>query len=65
MDSYAFQGVIQNNTMGIDIELPLSFHVIVNPEEDEDLVYEAAQAVIYAITEKMKREEDNSQGRFN
>jgi hypothetical protein len=56
VDAYTFKGVLKDEVLGIEIEMPLEFTIVLAPDADEDLLYDASRVVVYALADKMKEE---------
>lgn len=54
MDAYTFKGVVKEDVMGFEVEMPLGFTLILADDADEDLVHDAAKVIVYAITDQMQ-----------
>lgn len=56
METYTFKGVLHDEFLGIEIEMPLAFTIVLAPDADENLLYDASKVVVYALADKMKDE---------
>lgn len=63
MDSYSFEGVIKDTVMGVEVEMPFSFHMVLSEEADTDLIPCAVNSIAFALATKLQRESDND--RYN
>ena len=54
MDAYTFKGVVKEQVMGFEVDMPLGFTIILADDADENLIHDAAKVVVYAITDHLK-----------
>jgi hypothetical protein len=63
METYTFSGILHDEMMGVEVEIPLEFSIILAPDADQSLLDQAAKVVVYALVDSMK--EDPEIGRDN